>query len=145
MYEGKPNQASPVHANAAQTKTSKVGAFFSSINNGLNQAVQSLTTQYLDMTAQLPECTFMTALMNLICLAISQAYSKELTVVWLDRLESFVKQLLAVSEAFKGRQDSYYASVQRKLAEQVSFAFTFLFHEVHNPGTPTGQQQTFVP
>jgi hypothetical protein len=45
----------------------------------------------------------MTALMNLICLAISQAYSKELTVVWLERLESYVKQILVVSEAFKGK------------------------------------------
>lgn len=81
----------------------------------------------------------MTALMNLICLAISQAYSKELTVVWLERLESYVKQILVVSEAFKGKQDSYYVSVQRKLAEQVAFALTFLFHEVHNPGTPTRQ------
>lgn len=140
MYEGKPSQPSPVHANATQAKTSKVGAFFSSINNGLNQAVQSLTTQYLDSSAQLPDYNFMTALMNLICLAISQAYSKELTVVWLERLESYVKQLLVVSEAFKGNKDSYFASVQRKIAEQVAFAFTFLFHEVHNPGTPTGQQ-----
>lgn len=79
----------------------------------------------------------MKAMMNLICLAISQAFNKELTVLWLDRLERFVKQLLLVSEAWKLKTDSYNTNVQRKIAEQVSFAFTFLFHEVHNAGTPT--------
>jgi hypothetical protein len=47
----------------------------------------------------------MKAIMNLICLAISQSYNKDLTVVWLDRLERFVKQLLLVSEAWKLKTD----------------------------------------
>ena len=87
----------------------------------------------------------MKALMNIICLAISQSYNKDLTIVWLDRLERFVKQLLIVSEAWKLKTDSYNSSVQKKIAEQVSFAFTFLFHEVHNAGTPTNQQLNFPP
>ena len=112
MYEGKPSQPSPVHAATAHAKSSKVGAFFTSINNGLNQAVQSLTTQYLDSQhLQVPDCTFMTALMNIVCLAISQAYTKELTAIWVDRLECYVKQLLLVSEAFKVKNDSYFTSV----------------------------------
>lgn len=71
FYEGKPQQPSPVAASAGQ-KTSKVGAFLTTINQGLNHAVQSLTNNYQDKDQlQVPECTFMTALMNLVCLAIS--------------------------------------------------------------------------
>lgn len=106
MYEGKPSQPSPVAATSTNPKQSKVGAFFNTINHGLNQAVSTLTTHYLDSQhTQVPECTFMTALMNLICLAISQAYSKEVTVAWLERLEGYVKQLLMVSEAYKNKTD----------------------------------------
>ena len=53
----------------------------------------------------------MTALMNIICLTISQSYSKELTLTWLERLEGYVKQLLMVSEAYKNKTDQYYGSV----------------------------------
>lgn len=31
--------------------------------------------------------------------------------------------------------------MQKKVAEQVAFAFTYLFHEVHQPVTPTSQHQ----
>ena len=83
----------------------------------------------------------MRSLMNIICISIEQTDTKLLTQVWLDRLERFVKLLFVVSENWRSKNMDHYNQVQKKIAETISFAFAFLFHEVNNIGTPKSHQQ----
>ena len=79
--------------------------------------------------------------MNIICISIEQTDTKPLTQIWLDRLERYVKLLLVVSENWRSKNEQQYSQVQKKIAETISFAFAFLFHEVNNIGTPKSHQQ----
>jgi len=79
----------------------------------------------------LPENTFMKAILNMACLAITQADTKELLCTWLDRLERFIKFVIVISETWKSRHLQHYNGIQKKFAETVSYAFTFLFREIH--------------
>ena len=84
----------------------------------------------------------MRALMNIICISIEQTDTKLLTQIWLDRLERYVKLLLIVSENWRSKNEQHYNQVQKRIAEAISFAFAFLFHEVNNIGTPKSHQNT---
>lgn len=54
---------------------------------------------------------------------------------------------MIVSETWKSRNISHYNVVQRKFSEAITFAFAFLFHEIHSTNrpmvtTPTNQTLT---
>ena len=53
----------------------------------------------------------MKALINIICITIEQTDTKELTRVWLDRLERLVKHLIIVSELWKSKNEQFYSQV----------------------------------
>ena len=53
----------------------------------------------------------MKALLNIITITISQCDSKDLTKIWLDRLERYVKYLLIVSEVWKTKNEQYFGQV----------------------------------
>ena len=80
----------------------------------------------------------MKALINIMCLTISQTFLKEDSAKWLDRLERFIKFLLVVSANWTTKNQGNYALVQKKIADAVAFTLTFLYHEVHQPDSPTG-------
>jgi len=90
----------------------------------------------------------MKALMNILCITIEQTDNIMYTQLWLNRFERFVKHLLIVSElsmtdAHKSKNEQQFASVQRKFAEAVAFAFAFLFHEVNSTATPKSAPEAF--
>lgn len=69
--------------------------------------------------------------MNLLCITLAQADTKQLVQHWLERFERYVKFIMIVSETWKTKNLNYYNIVQRRFTEQITFAFTFLFHEIH--------------
>jgi hypothetical protein len=85
------------------------------------------------------ENTFIKALMNLICITLEMSDTKNLYNIWLNRLERYVQYLIIISEKWTFKNDQYFATVQEKITETVSFAFAFLFHEINNAGTPKAQ------
>ena len=54
------------------------------------------------------DSNFMKALINILCLAINQTDLKDVTALWLDRLERFVKLLLIVSANWTNKNQAYY-------------------------------------
>jgi hypothetical protein len=50
----------------------------------------------------------MKALINILCLTINQTDLKDVTAVWLDRLERFVKLLLIVSANWTNKNQAYF-------------------------------------
>ena len=53
----------------------------------------------------------MKALMNIMCITLTQADTCQMTYVWLDRLERFVKHLIVVSEVWKNKNEQFYGQV----------------------------------
>ena len=52
--------------------------------------------------------------------------------------ERFIKYVMIVSETWKSRMVStIYNNYQRKFSEVITFAFAFLFHEIHATNRPS--------
>jgi hypothetical protein len=81
-------------------------------------------------------------ILNMLCIALTQSDTKQLVQLWLDRFERFTKFLMVVSESWKSRLvTTVYTTNQRKFSEVITFAISFLFHEIHanNRYSPTHQ------
>mmetsp|Transcript_10521 Transcript_10521/g.10593 ORF Transcript_10521/g.10593 Transcript_10521/m.10593 type:complete len:342 (+) Transcript_10521:1526-2551(+) len=74
----------------------------------------------------------MNSILNLLCIALTQADTKSLIQVWLERIERYIKYLMIVSETWKSRHIKNYNQVQKKFQDTITYALTFLFHEVHS-------------
>ena len=83
----------------------------------------------------------MKALINIICITLEQTDTLDLTYLWLDRLERFIKHVIIVSELWRTKNAQHYSLVQRRIAEGIAFVFAFLFYEVNNTGTPKSNSQ----
>jgi len=71
-------------------------------------------------------------ILNMLCIALTQSDTKQLVLLWLERFERFTKFLMIVSESWKSRMvNTLYNTYQRKFTEAITFAITFLFHEIH--------------
>lgn len=76
--------------------------------------------------------TFMKTVLNILCVTLTQADTKVAVLLWLERFERYVKFLMILSETWKTRHINHYNLVQRRFSEALTFAFTFLFNEIHS-------------
>ena len=135
------NQSS--HSPSAQQTTKPtqgrlniLGGFKGSADKGLKIDVVSSAHVY---TLQ--------AIVNLICLALTQASTesdRSLQKKWLQSLELHFKYIITLSEAWKNKipDEHFYKRSQRRFAEVCSFILAFLFQEIHTQNTPKSQPVT---
>ncbi len=75
----------------------------------------------------------MKVILNLLCIALTQSDTKGQVQDWLDKFEKFLKYIMILSETWKSRLvTTVYNNYQKKFSDCITFAFTFLFHEIHH-------------
>ena len=80
-------------------------------NNNTQAQTQEQEATTANNSSGLVDQTFMKSLLNILCITIEQTDTLNLTYLWLDRLERFVKHIIIVAELWRTKNAQYYSLV----------------------------------